>query len=302
MSAAALNTTMTATATASAPAKINLTLDVLGWREDGLHELRSLIIGVDLIDQVTCRLRDKPGLLLTCDDPTLQSEDNLAYRAAVKLAGRLGCDPALQIDIEKSIPVGAGLGGGSSDAATTLRLCNELWGNRVTQDELATIGADLGSDVPLFFSLPAVVVTGRGERVEPAAMRWSGWVLLALVDAVVSTADVYRAWRPNDAAGLPTGTDERIARAATAAEISAMLSNHLTPAVFRVSPPVARANDELNQAGLGPMHVTGTGSTLYRLFDEREAACGAASRIEELQLGVTTAVVAAPAGASSRVN
>ncbi len=292
---------VTPSATAKAPAKINLTLEVVGRRGDGYHELRSLVIGVDLCDRICCRLRGELGLELACSDAGLAGGDNLACRAAMKLARYIGREPDLGIELEKTIPVGAGLGGGSSDAAATLRLCNDLWKAGLDRDELAAIGAEIGSDVPLFFSLPSAVITGRGERVEPVTLSWSGWVLLAFAGVEVSTAEVFRAWRPTDGPRLPRETNGAIIRAATADEMSAMLSNRLEPAVFRVSPAVPRAYDELNRAGFGPMRVSGAGSAMYRLFDEEEAARHAAKTIKAMRIGITTSVVAAPAEPGSIV-
>lgn len=283
-------------ASATARAKINLTLDVLGKRGDGYHEVRSLVVSVDLYDHVSCRVRPEPGVGIACNDSALSGPDNLAYRAAVKLAGRTGLDPGLEIDIEKHIPIAAGLGGGSSDAAATLHLCNELWRTGLDSRKLAEIGVELGSDVPLFFSLPTALVRGRGERVKPVSMRWSGWAMLAFVDARVSTKDVYNAWRPGDAERLPRGMPDGVLQAASAEEISPLLSNHLEPAVFRVSPTVQNAYEELQRAGLGPMRVSGAGSTLYRLFDDKEGACHAARKIDDMPMGLRTLVVAAPAG------
>ncbi|UCC31718.1 MAG: 4-(cytidine 5'-diphospho)-2-C-methyl-D-erythritol kinase [Phycisphaerales bacterium] len=300
MNSTALSTTMAASSvTATAPAKINLTLDVLGRRDDGYHDVRSLVIGVSLYDHIRCRIRHEPGIELICSDPGLRGSANLAHRATAKLAQQLGHEPALKIELEKRIPVGGGMGGGSSDAASTLSLCNDIWGAGLDPAGLAAIGAELGSDVPLFFSLPSAVVTGRGEKVQPVALRWSGWVLLVFVDAVVSTTEVYRAWRPSDAARLPDKADEAIVMAATADEVSALRSNHLEPAVLRVSPAVARIYDELNRAGLGPICITGAGSTLYRLFDQEQAAHRVQRRVSDLRIGVTTSVVAAPVGPAS---
>lgn len=283
--------------TATALAKINLTLDVLRRRSDGYHELRSLVVGVDLRDQISCRVGDaREGIQLTCSDPSLNNDSNVACLAAVKFSQYIGREPAVKIKLDKRIPIGAGLGGGSSDAAATLRLCDELFETGLDHRKLAAIGAEVGSDVPLFFSLPSVVMTGHGEQVEPVAMAWSGWVLLAFTGTSVSTAQVYRAWRPADTLRLPGETDRAITQAGTADEVSALLSNQLEPAVFRVSATVARAYEELNRARLGPMRVSGAGSALYRLFDEKEAACRAAREIENLGMGITTSVVAAPAG------
>lgn len=296
MNAAALDTIIKIpSATADAPAKLNLTLDILGRRDDGFHELRSLAVGVDLCDHITCTARSEGGITIDCIDPELGGDDNLAYRAAARLAKRCGKEPALNIELRKAIPVAAGLGGGSSDAATTLRLCNRLWGAGLDRTALAAIGAELGSDVPLFFFLPAALMTGRGDCVEPVRLRWSGWVLLVFADAVVSTAEVYRAWRTSDAAGLPSGTDRAILEANSADELTPMLSNHLEPAVFRVSAVVARAHAELDRLGVGPMRISGAGSVLFRLFDDAQAARNTASRIENHGTGLKTLVVEAPA-------
>lgn len=302
MSATALDTTMaTASLIASSPAKLNLTLEVLGSRDDGFHEIRSLVVGVDLCDRVRCCTSPVSGVAIACTERALQNDENLASRAANKLAARLRRKPALRIEIEKRIPVAAGLGGGSSNAATALRLCNELWAGGLGSAELAPIGAELGSDVPLFFSLPSALITGRGERVEPVALRWSGWVLLAFVDTMVPTARVYGAWRASDAAAMPGHSVDAVAGASSAEELSAMLFNHLEPAVCRVSPAVARAFAEVNRPGAGSMRVAGAGSTLYRLFDEKEAACQAAMALADLRADLKTVVVQAPTGPSAIV-
>jgi len=281
---------------ADAPAKINLTLEVLGNRSDGYHELRSLVIGVDLADQICCQTSLEPGVALDCNDPALNNGDNLAELAVRSLARYCDREPALRIELQKRIPVGGGLGGGSSDAATTLRLCNFLWETGLDKAELAAIGAELGSDVPLFFSLPSAVIEGRGERVSPVGLRWSGWVLLICPPIPVSTAKIYRAYRPDDSDGFHSGMDRDILHAATAAELSELLSNHLEPAVFRVCPAVYSLREALTNLDLTSLHVTGSGSALYCLFDDPETALRAANKIQERWSQVTTVVAAAPVG------
>lgn len=286
----------TTPATASAYAKINLTLDVLSRRDDGFHEIRSLVIGVDLGDEIRVSSRPEAGLVFTCADPRMAGSDNLVGRAARELASHCGREPSLCIELDKRIPISAGLGGGSSDAATTLRLCNRLWELGLDDVELAQIGARLGSDVPLFFSLPAAMISGRGERVEPVTLRWSGWVLLVSVGADVSTPDVYAHWHGGDSTGDLRGVEQAVMNATSAGELSALVTNRLQPAVFRTNPEVARVHDRLNRAGYGPMTVSGAGSTMYRFFDDRDEACHLAIDIEAQGLDVMTAVVAAPVG------
>jgi 4-diphosphocytidyl-2-C-methyl-D-erythritol kinase len=284
---------------ADAPAKINLTLEVLGKRSDGYHDLRSLVIGVDLRDRIECAASHPFGPTLDCSDPTLHGDDNLACRAAVALALHCGCDAEVRIRLDKCIPVGAGLGGGSSDAATTLRLCGELWRAGLNDAQLATVGAEVGSDVPLFFNLPSALIRGRGERVERLSLRWSGWVLLIFPGVHVATADVYRAWRAGDAREAGAAAADFIGdiqNVFLADELHGMLTNQLEPAVFRVCPRVAEARDELQSLGVSPIRVTGSGSALYRLFDDPEAARDASDRIERRFPRMKTAVVAAPVG------
>ena len=162
--------------TARACGKINLTLDVLGRRDDGFHELRSLVIGVDLADRVRCVRRSAGGIVLRCSDPALAGSENLTVRAAQAFAQRAGCKVNLAIELDKRIPVAAGMGGGSSDAAATLLLCNDLFLTGLSTGELARMGAEIGSDVPLFFHLPAVLMTGRGDVVASITLRWSAVV------------------------------------------------------------------------------------------------------------------------------
>lgn len=279
-----------------APAKINLTLDVLGRRDDGFHELRSIVIGVGLRDVLRCRVRSEPGIRLSCDDASLEKESNLVVRAARLLADRLGIEPALAIDLHKAIPVGGGLGGGSSDAAATLRLCGTLWGGG--RAELARLGAELGSDVPLFFSLPSARMSGRGECVESVALGWRGWVVLVSARAAVSTPEVFAAWRPSDAAGGSTDSEAALLSAKSAGDLAPMLYNRLEPAVFRVSPKVAELRDRLNELDCGPMRVSGAGSTLFCIHDTEEAARRAAATIEEHCTDADVHVAKAPVAES----
>jgi 4-diphosphocytidyl-2-C-methyl-D-erythritol kinase len=291
---------MTATAHALsliAPAKINLVLDVLRRRGDGFHEIRSLAIGVDLVDRVSVAQSHGTGVTLACNRPDLETPDNLVVRAVERLARFLHCTPSVRIRLHKKIPLAAGLGGGSSDAAAALRLCNQFWSAGLPDDELSTIGAEIGSDVPLFFSLPAATMTGRGEIVRPVAMRWSGWVLLISVDEAVPTGPVYAAWRSGDSTDFDA--DDRvdsITQALSATAIMPLLSNDLEPAIRRVAPRVGDAFDEIHRAGLGPMRVSGAGSTFFRLFDHQEEADEIAKRINSVCNDVKTTIVAAPVG------
>lgn len=278
------------------PAKLNLTLDILGRRSDGYHDLRSLVVGVDWCDHIRCS--HSSSIEVECTDPSLSGPSNLAYRAAALLAERSGVADGVKLSIRKRIPIGGGLGGGSGDAAATLRACNELWECGLTPTELASLGAEIGSDVALFFSLPSAVMEGRGERVRKVRLRWSGWALLVYPPMSVSTAEVYRAWRRGDAddrGGLRIG---ELLDQTRADDLMPMLSNQLESAAFRVCPALGELFETLLSLGVGPWRMSGSGSTLYQLFDDPSAARHAAQRICECVPRVKTHVAAAPVGLS----
>ena len=148
-----------------AHAKINLTLEVLGKRDDGFHDIVSIMQTIDLHDDVTLKRAD--DITLTCDDPDLAGEDNLALVAARKLKEVTGVDRGVDITLQKHIPVAAGLGGGSSDAASVLNGLNDLWELELELGALEEIATEIGSDVPYFLSGGTALVQGRGEHVVP---------------------------------------------------------------------------------------------------------------------------------------
>src|SRR5262245_11906869 len=158
-------------ALAWAPAKFNLFLEVIGKRDDGYHDLESLIVAVDLFDLMEFVLIDEQGVGFHSTDPELESgPGNLIVQAALGMMVRYRPEGGVAIRLTKKIPMQAGLGGGSSDAATTLLALNDLWGIQAPRTELAEIAAILGSDVAFFLSPPAGWCTGRGETVEPEPM------------------------------------------------------------------------------------------------------------------------------------
>jgi len=279
---------------AYAPGKINLILDVLGRRPDGFHDIHSLAIGVGLSDRLTCTWPSPHGLTLECSDPTLHADLNLASRAALTLALRKGIDLQVEIGLDKNIPVGAGLGGGSSDAAAALRLCNELWHTRCSDLDLAQMGAELGSDVPLFFHLPAVEISGRGECVAPFPMTWHGYALLIFPGIHVSTADVYKAWRPEDVCSDHTAAFDELHTIARADRLHERLRNQLEPALFRVCQRVRQAQEALSSLGLPHTCITGSGSALFRLFDDPDPANHAARLIRDNLNDLKVTVVPCP--------
>ena len=174
-----------------APAKINLTLWVGPRRADGYHPVESIVALISLVDRLTVEAGGK-GCELTCSEAGLAcDESNLVVRAARALAKRLGRGANLRLHLDKSIPIGAGLGGGSSDAAACLLALNDLWEAGYDNQQLAEIGAQLGSDVALFLDSPISMVRGRGEVVEPVGFDWPFWAVLLAPEEPVGTAEVY---------------------------------------------------------------------------------------------------------------
>ncbi len=260
------------TLTRQSPAKINLTLRVGPLRPDGFHEIESLVARVGLCDTVSVAPRADGQLTLECDDPAIPcDETNLALRAARLLANQTRAKNGAHISLVKRIPAGSGLGGGSSNAATALMLLNDLWQLGLAQDELAVIGAQIGSDVPLFFHSPLCIVRGRGEQIEDVNRRLEGWVALILPEIRSSTRDVYAAWDRNPSSESRTRSSElTIPKSAEA--LMPQLFNDLEPAALAVNPPLAEVVEQLGQLSDGPVRMTGSGAGLFRLFDNQSSA------------------------------
>lgn len=185
-----------------APAKINLTLTVKGRRDDGFHELESLVCPISLFDTLDIELQDEGGLVFTCDDSSLPTDDrNLVVRAAKLFCGSCGIEPHVRIALTKRIPHGAGLGGGSSDAATTLFALNRLFKTELSLEALREMAADLGSDVPLFLYQSAAIIRGRGEFVEPTDFPHTLHLLLIKPSFGVPTPWAFSRWK--DAQPIP---------------------------------------------------------------------------------------------------
>ncbi len=179
-----------------APAKVNLSLRVLRRRDDGFHEIESLMCPVSIFDTLDVTHRDEAGLEFTCDDASLpMGDDNLVVRAAKLFCTECGFEPRIRISLTKRIPHGAGLGGGSSDAATTLIGLNRLFDTQLPREALAAMAADLGSDIPFFIYQSAAIIRGRGEHVEPVAFPHTLPLLLIKPPFGVPTPWAYKRWR-----------------------------------------------------------------------------------------------------------
>ncbi len=185
-----------------APAKINLSFEIKGRRGDGFHEIESLMTPISLADRLTIERETAADIKFSCDDPSVPSgEENLVVRAARLFQKVTGIEAGIAIALEKNIPHGAGLGGGSSDAATTLLGLDELFETRLGQKTLIKLAAQIGSDVPFFILGSAATCRGRGEMVEPARLAASLNLLLLKPDFGVPTPWAYGRWK--DSRELP---------------------------------------------------------------------------------------------------
>ena len=251
-------------------AKINLTLEVLGRRQDGFHEIASVVQTIDLFDTLVIEPADE--IMLYCDRPELASPANLALRAAQMLRKESGYRGGARVSLRKGIPVAGGLGGGSSDAAATLTGLNQLWGLGLKTDELEPIAARLGSDVPFFLRGGTALLLGRGERVRPLPPAELGAMVLLSPDIGIpnKTAALYAKFSPS---GYTRGDLSRklAARIGGGGDVPPTL-------LFNAFDEVARETfedlgtywDTLHSLGAREVHVTGTGPSLFALISRKE--------------------------------
>ncbi len=278
------------TLTRESPAKINLTLRVTGVRPDGFHDIESLVARVDLSDTVQAREHEQGCYSLECDDPTLPADgSNLMLQAARALAGAADVQHGVDLTLTKRIPTGAGLGGGSSNAATTLSLLNELWQLGRSPAELAEIGKHLGSDVPLFLHGPLCVLRGRGEHVEELDRPLTAWATLILPDLHCATPAVYAAWDRLKTRPQRPALDEVLAALGSVPQLMGLLFNDLEEAAFEVVPELRQLARRVTQIAAGPVRLTGSGSGLYRLFSDEQTAGRFAAEVGN-EIGVRTVV------------
>jgi 4-diphosphocytidyl-2-C-methyl-D-erythritol kinase len=255
-----------------APAKLNLFLEVLSKRPDDYHEIATLMLAIDLEDELDFARNDSGELSLTSDEPDLLTgPENLVYKAACRLRDETGCTAGATIRLKKRIPWQAGLGGGSSDAAATLVGLNDLWRLGLSPAALARIGADLGSDVPFFLNGPAAWCTGRGEQVAPVTVGRTLDLVLVKPAEGLSTADVYR--RLKVPASPIDGSSAKTALASGDVELLGQaLHNRLQEPALELSPAVAEWHRRLSTLGAAGTLMSGSGSCLFALCRDASEA------------------------------
>jgi 4-diphosphocytidyl-2-C-methyl-D-erythritol kinase len=273
-----------------APAKINLLLRVLGRRNDGYHDLVSLAAKLTLADGLTIAPGGRGFTLSVPGVPALERDDNTVLRAAVAFRNAFGSPRGATLVLRKRVPVTAGLGGGSSDAAATLRGLSRLTGLG-TRAELAHLGAEVGSDVPLFLHPGPVIMEGRGERVRGVPQLPELWVLLVKPDLSIRAAEAYaffdaapRQRRALTAKGAgATSTDRLVEPNAWAHDpgaVARMLGNDLQPGCVERFPALRRILQGLARLGSLGCAMSGSGPTCFALFSTRALAERARERFE----------------------
>ncbi len=249
-----------------APAKLNLMLHVVGRRADGYHLVQTVFRLIDLADTLAFAPRADGAIRLATPLPGVPEEDDLAVRAARLLQAETGCRQGATIALEKRIPLGGGLGGGSSDAATTLIALNELWGTGLGRADLARIGLALGADVPFFLFGRNALGEGIGEALTALDLPPS-WYVVVAPQVAVSTREIFAA--------------AELTRATKPLKITAFFAgtgrNDLEPAVRARFPEVARAIDWL--ASHGEARMSGSGSSVFAAFEHEHEARAVAAKV-----------------------
>jgi 4-diphosphocytidyl-2-C-methyl-D-erythritol kinase len=260
------------TITLRSPAKINLCLSVLGRRPDGYHDVEMLMQMVGLFDEVTVSLGG-PGISVSCDSHAVPSgRENIAWKAALEMLRISGKEVGLAITIKKNIPVAAGLGGGSGNAAAVLAALNRLLGIGLDRERLAEIGARIGMDVPFFFFGPTALAQGRGEILTELTPLPQIPILLINPGIEISTAWVYKKLNLRL---TKKGDCTKIARL-NIRNIASGLHNDLEQVTSAVHPVINRIKDALLDRGAVGALMSGSGPTVFGIF-ETQVACRAAA-------------------------
>ncbi|RSL30032.1 4-(cytidine 5'-diphospho)-2-C-methyl-D-erythritol kinase [Salibacterium salarium] len=251
----------------NAPAKINLSLDVLGKRDDGYHEVKMVMTQVDLSDRLDLQRRGDGLIKVEMSEGFLPADQrNLAYQAAALLKQRFSVTWGVSIYIYKNIPVAAGLAGGSSDAAAALKGLNDLWELGLSMDELAVLGAELGSDVPFCVYGGTALATGRGELIEQIPSPPPCWVILAKPPVGVSTGDVYKQLKIDENQASHSDLMVEAIYHNDYAHICHSLYNALEQVTLSIHPEISRIKERMRGSGADAAMMSGSGPTVFGLI------------------------------------
>lgn len=273
---------MNSVLTVPAFAKINLALRILGKRADGYHDLDTVFQTISLHDTVKIAATENSEIVLSCDDRRLPADEtNLVFRAAEGLRHRFATTKGARIRLAKRIPVQAGLGGGSSDAAVTLLALVYLWKLTATPEDLLAVGSRLGADVPFFLFGGVARGTGTGDKIAPLPDALEKFLLIVKPNANTKTSDAYQAF---DERSLTTRNSKTILSTSQSTEhfdrSFASLENDFEEVIFDLEPEIARAKAALMRAGAAAAMLAGSGSAVFGIFDSEDAQRRAIQAIE----------------------
>ena len=246
--------------TLPSPAKLNLFLHITGQREDGYHELQTIFQFVDYGDELSFESTENGKITIEPAIEGVPLEDNLIYKAAKLVQEKSNSSKGIRIGLKKVLPMGGGLGGGSSNAATTLLAVNQLWQTGLSIDELAAAGLALGADVPVFVRGEACWAEGVGEKITPIKDLSENWFVVAVPDCHVDTKEIF--------------SHKELTRGTQKCKISAALRgegrNDCEPVVCKLYKEVAKSLNLLNK--FGPARMTGTGACCFLEVNSKEEA------------------------------
>ena len=269
-----------------APAKVNLFLEILGKRDNGYHEIETIMQEIDLADSLQFE-ETQEGVTLECNDKNIPAnQDNLVCKAANLILEECGIRKGVIINLEKNIPVGAGLGGGSSDAATTLKALNSLWKVGLNNEELMGFAAKLGSDIPFFINGKTALCRGRGELITPVEVRNRMDYIILFPRVHISTETIYK----NLKIDLTKKRKDvsfflDALKYSEVAGISKLLFNRLEEIIFATYPDLLQVKSTLESFGFCGLSISGSGSAFFGLCNDRHQAEVIKSKIELSGMG-----------------
>lgn len=256
-----------------APAKLNLSLLVAGKRTDGFHEIETVMTKIDWYDDLLIEPGTKPGIELTCKGPQWapSGPDNLVYRAAERVVGLSGQPRSVRLTLTKNVPAGSGLGSASSDAAATLLGLSRFFALGLSGDQLMETAAELGSDVPFFLDGPLALCTGKGEKTTGLPTPFDFTALLIVPDINVSTPTIYKNYHHDRQAyeQLRRRADEYLEQDRIDL-LAGMCANMLSGTCFRLFEELQRVKKTIESLGVGPVCLSGSGSTLFFILNKQD--------------------------------
>ena len=264
-----------------APAKVNLFLEILGKRDDGYHEIETIMQEIDLADSLQFE-ETQEGVTLECNDKNIPAnQDNLVCKAANLILEECGIKKGVLINLEKNIPVGAGLGGGSSDAATTLKALNSLWKVGLNNEELMEFAAKLGSDIPFFINGKTALCRGRGELITPVEVRNRMDYIILFPRVHISTETIYK----NLKIDLTKKRKDvsfflDALKYSESVGIGKLLFNRLEEVIFTTYPDLLQVKHSLEFFDFCGLSISGSGSAFFGLCKDRHQAEAIKSKVE----------------------